>query len=59
MICQDCGVEMNHHADKLDYNAALEDPAAADPLLGGIVEESHTCPACGRTEVKRAETPAS
>ena len=42
MICPVCGVAMNHHADKIDYNAALEDPTArslmatngAEPLGG-------------------------
>jgi ribosomal protein S27AE len=52
MICPDCGVPMNHHADKLDYNAALDDPAAADPDLGGLVEQVHTCPACGQTHMR-------
>ncbi len=31
--CPVCGSEMNHHADKVDYTAALENPAAADPAL--------------------------
>jgi hypothetical protein len=59
MECEDCGVVMNHHADKIDYNAALEEPEAADPVLGGMLEEAHTCPACGRTEMKPAEPSAS
>jgi ribosomal protein S27AE len=54
MICPDCGVEMNHHADKIDYTAALEDDAAIDPAFGGVVEEAHTCPSCGRTRLRRA-----
>ena len=52
--CSECGVEMNHHADKVDYTAALDDPGAADPALGGILEEVHTCPGCGQTEMRRA-----
>jgi ribosomal protein S27AE len=52
MICPDCGVEMNHHADKIDYTAALEDPKAADPDFGGVIEEAHTCPNCGRTQIR-------
>lgn len=59
MECQDCGVRMNHHADKIDYNAGLDDPEALDPLLGGVLEEAHTCPVCGRTELKRAAPSAS
>ena len=59
MKCPDCGAEMNHHADKVDYNAALEDPSHVDPDFGGVVEETHTCPACGRTEVRAAGDGAS
>ena len=55
MMCPDCHVEMNHHADKIDYAAALEEPEAVDAELGGVLEEAHTCPACGRTHLRRAE----
>ena len=54
MVCPDCGVEMNRHAEKLDYTAALDDPASADPDLGGVLEEAHTCPLCGKTAVRKA-----
>ncbi len=54
MICPDCGVTLNHHADKVDYAAALSDPGAMDPDFGGILEEAHTCPGCGKTETRRA-----
>jgi ribosomal protein S27AE len=58
MTCPDCGVLMNHHASKIDYASALDDAEAIDPDLGGIVEEAHTCPACGSTRLRRqtAET---
>jgi predicted RNA-binding Zn-ribbon protein involved in translation (DUF1610 family) len=49
MICPDCGVEMNHHADKIDYSA--DDPKHYDPF----VEEAHTCPMCGKTHTRPAE----
>ena len=49
MICPECAVEMNHHAEKIDYTAALEEPAAIDPAFGGILLEVHTCPKCGQT----------
>ncbi len=52
--CPECGVDLNHHAEKLDYTAALEEPEAVDPDLGGIVEEAHTCPECGKTHTRRA-----
>ncbi len=54
MQCPECGVDLNHHAEKLDYTAALEEPEAVDPDLGGIVEEAHTCPECGKTHSRRA-----
>jgi len=54
MICPDCGEPMNHHADKLDQGAALDDPGAADPLLGGVLYEAHTCGLCGRSATTRA-----
>ncbi|HYO90084.1 MAG TPA: hypothetical protein VEQ40_00530 [Pyrinomonadaceae bacterium] len=56
MICRDCGVEMNHHADKIDYSAALEEDAQVDSAFGGIVEEAHPCPECGRTHTRRASS---
>lgn len=54
MICPDCGVEMNHHAEKIDYTAALDDSSAIDPEFGGVLEEAHTCPKCGKTALRRA-----
>jgi len=53
--CPHCGGEMNFHAEKIDYNAAMEHPDAADPVLGGVVEEFHTCPSCHLT-VERPES---
>ena len=54
MICPDCNQPMNHHADKVDYTAALDNPAAADPTYGGLLEEVFTCPHCGITEIRLA-----
>ena len=54
IICPDCGVEMNHHAEKMSYTAALAEPDAIDADLGGVIEEAHTCPACGQTRMQRA-----
>jgi ribosomal protein S27AE len=54
MTCQECGVEMNHHALKIDYTAALDGSSEIDPQLGGVLEEAHTCPLCGKTEMRRA-----
>ena len=52
MKCPDCGAEMNHHADKLDYGAAADDAYETDE--GGLVIEAHTCPDCGRTATRAA-----
>jgi predicted RNA-binding Zn-ribbon protein involved in translation (DUF1610 family) len=54
MICPDCGIEMNYHAEKIDYTAALTDPDAIDLDLGGVLEEVHTCPGCGKTGTRKA-----
>lgn len=55
MICPRCGVEMNLHAQKIDYAATPEEElAVAAEELGGVLEEIHTCPACGDTESRRA-----
>jgi transposase len=55
MMCPDCQVEMNYHAEKLDYTAACTDPDAIDPDLGGVLEEIHTCPGCGKIGTRRAQ----
>jgi hypothetical protein len=44
---------MNHHAMKIDYG--VDDPALVDAVFGGAIEEAHTCPECGRTELRAAE----
>jgi len=54
MLCLRCGSEMNHHADKVVVSADVGDEAIVDPVLGGIVEEHHACPACGAGASRRA-----
>lgn len=58
MLCPDCGVEMNFHATKIDYRAAMDDEddegSAIDPDFGGVLEEAHTCHMCGKTHLRRA-----
>ena len=56
MICANCGAEMNHHAMKIDYSRSLDDSHDADPVYGGVLEEAHTCPHCGKTELRKAES---
>ena len=54
MNCPDCGVEMNHHANKIDETDVPDKPEGADTnLVGGTIEETHTCPECGKTVVRR------
>lgn len=53
MTCPECGAEMNHHADKVDYAV----PEEVDTVLGGAVEEVHTCPRCGDIAVRLAGSP--
>jgi ribosomal protein S27AE len=55
MICPDCGAEMNHHANKLDYSSAPDEGEAMNMGLGGVVQEAHTCPECGQTALRPAE----
>ncbi|HZB46579.1 MAG TPA: hypothetical protein VE360_15090 [Pyrinomonadaceae bacterium] len=50
MVCPDCGVGMNHHADKLVYGG---EAAEAGDGPGGVVEEAHSCPKCGKTLTRR------
>ena len=52
MICPDCGAEMNHHAMKIDYG--VDDPSLVNSVFGGVLKETHTCPECGRTELRAA-----
>jgi predicted RNA-binding Zn-ribbon protein involved in translation (DUF1610 family) len=40
MICENCGREMNQHAEKVVY---VEDGALGD------VKEIHACPGCGES----------
>jgi ribosomal protein S27AE len=59
MICPTCGIEMNHHAEKLVYPSAPHEASSADPVLGGMIEELHTCPGCGAGASRRAEPAAA
>lgn len=54
LMCPQCSIEMNYHAEKIDYLAALTDSDAIDPDFGGILEEVHTCPGCGQVGTRRA-----
>ncbi len=54
IICPECGVELNHHAEKLVDPTNAEEARLVDPALGGIIEEEHTCPECGKGASRRA-----
>jgi len=51
MRCANCGAEMNHHAMKVDYE---DDPETFDSVFGGVLKEVHTCPNCGRIDLRPA-----
>jgi predicted RNA-binding Zn-ribbon protein involved in translation (DUF1610 family) len=55
MKCPNCGADMNRHAEKIDYPAALREPESMDVVLGGVIEEFHTCPQCGANASRRGE----
>jgi NAD(P)H-dependent FMN reductase len=54
MRCPKCGAEMNHHAEKVLQPSGPIEEASVDAVLGGVVEEMHTCPACGTNASRRA-----
>jgi hypothetical protein len=54
MICPHCGMEMNHHGDKLVYTTGAREAAANDTVLGGFLEEFYACPGCSAGASRRA-----
>ena len=54
IICPDCGVEMNRHAEKINYATVLAGRNDMGSDLGGVIEEAHTCPRCGQTLMRQA-----
>ncbi len=54
MICPTCGIEMNHHAEKLVLPSGPHQASSVDPVLGGMIEELYTCPRCGSGASRRA-----
>jgi hypothetical protein len=53
MICSKCESEMNRHAEKLVDPISPQEATIADPVLGGIIDEFHTCPKCGANASRR------
>ena len=53
MMCSECGVELNHHADKLVDPVTPEEAAEVDAALGCFVLKTYCCPECGGVESRR------
>lgn len=49
MKCKDCGIDMNFHAEKINYSEMYEHarPVSSEDEL---IDEIHTCPECGKSE---------
>ena len=54
MICPDCGVEMNFHAEKVNRSANAEGESDENSEFAEAVEEIHTCPGCARIAARNA-----
>jgi ribosomal protein S27AE len=56
MICPNCGIEMNHHATKIDYShdVDVDETISSDRDEMGHAIEVHTCPGCGNTQSRPA-----
>ena len=54
MRCPKCGAEMNRHAEKLVFAGGPGEASGADEALGGVIEETYGCPACGHVEARRS-----
>lgn len=53
MRCPKCGAEMNRHAEKLVFPGGPAEAGGVDDILGGVIEETYGCPACGNVEARR------
>ena len=56
MYCTDCNLEMQFHPVTADYTVTRADLLSEEQLLGGILDEFYSCPACGRTAVPNENT---
>ena len=55
MTCPRCGAAMNQHAFTVREPLDDREGERMDPALQGVVEEHHTCPACGTNASRPAE----
>lgn len=53
MRCPRCGAAMNHHANKLVSPTEPDADGNIDPVFGGMIQETHTCPACAYVEFRQ------
>ncbi|MBI3666340.1 MAG: hypothetical protein HY236_08970 [Acidobacteria bacterium] len=53
MTCPCCGAELVCHAEKPVKPTCAEEAMEADPGLGAVIKEIHTCPNCGTAELRR------
>jgi len=49
IICKECGIDMNFHAEKINYSKmyGYDHPVLSEDEL---IDEIHTCPECGKSE---------
>jgi hypothetical protein len=50
MHCSKCDMDMNFHAEKIDYATMERKKKAEEPVI-----EIHTCPGCGDTATREAQ----
>lgn len=61
--CPNCGVEMNHHADKMNEVILIQTQKALGDTFNGVIEAVYACLTCGTTiesvlqRAKQTETP--
>ena len=47
--CPNCGVEMNHHANKVNEVILIQTQKALGEKFNGVIEAVYTCATCGTT----------
>ena len=52
MVCPDCGISMNRHAEKPLKSVPSDESLKIDSDLGGAVASIYCCPGCGKVEAE-------
>jgi hypothetical protein len=47
--CPNCGVEMNHHADKVNEVILIQTQKVLGENFNGVIEAVYACATCGMT----------